>query len=45
LYLNPAGAAAMREDMKDAAVAGAVESMESAINVLPCSTRFDFSIR
>jgi hypothetical protein len=42
LYLNLAGAAAMK-DMKNTAVVSAVVSVESVIKMLPGSIKFDFS--
>jgi hypothetical protein len=42
LYLNPAGAAAMK-DTKNTTVVSAVAGMESAIKMLPDSITFDSS--
>jgi hypothetical protein len=42
LYLNLAGAAAMK-DMKNTAVVSAVVVMESAVKMLPGAIEFDFS--
>jgi hypothetical protein len=43
LYLNPAGAAAMK-DMKNAAAVSAAAGMESAIKMPPDSITFDSSL-
>jgi hypothetical protein len=43
LYLNLAGAAAMKDMKNTAAVVSAVAVMESAVKILPGSIKFDFS--